>query len=196
MKNLLAVDTSCSLDDLVDFFSSLNKLEVVDLEEYDQLNDEVIEALVVNNPNLYHLNIKHTTYDIPQLTGRCLNIIADNCPQITHIDIENIRMLTNDDIKIVLKCSKLKYANFEHTRIEDNVLERLANDCPDLEDLNISRCLLIKAAGIEAFLDKASKAKLKRLDIRHCGAFYSTKNFGSIADQLKLKYPHIDILTN
>ena len=188
------MDTSCSLDDLVDFFSSLNKLEVVDLEGYDQLSDEVIEALVVNNPNLYHLNIKHTTYDIPLLTGRSLSIITYNSPQITHIDIGNLRVFTNDDILIISKCSKLKYANFECTLIKDSFLARLANDCPDLEDLNLSRCVLIKSAGIEAFLDKASKAKLKHLDIRNCGAFDTEDYGGSIADHFNQKYPHIDIV--
>ena len=191
MKNLQL----CTLDNLVDFFSILRKLEVVVLQGYRQLNDEVIESLVINNPNLYHLNIKNTSYLTQHsLTGRSLRIIADNCPHITHIDIGNIRVFRNDDIKIVSKCSKLKYASFEYTRIEDSVLERLANDCPDLEDLNLSECRHITVAGIEAFLDKASKAKLKCLDIRHCRVLYTTRNFGSIADQLKLKYPLVDIV--
>ena len=189
MKNLQL----CTLDNLVDFFSILRKLEVVVLQGYHQLNDEVIESLVINNPNLYHLNIKNTAYLTQHsLTGRSLRIIADNCPHITHIDIGNIRVFRNDDIKIVSKCSKLKYASFEYTRIEDSVLERLANDCPDLEDLNLSQCLQITVAGIKSFLDKASKAKLKSLDIRRF--LYSTENFRSIVDQLKLKYPHIDIV--
>ena len=75
-----------------------------------------------------------------------------------------------------------------------SALARLANDCPDLEDLNLSRCVLIKSAGIEAFLDKASKAKLKHLDIRNCGAFDTEDYGGSIADRFKQKYPHIDIV--
>ena len=189
MKNLQL----CTLDNLVDFFSILRKLEVVVLQGYHQLNDEVIESLVINNPNLYHLNIKNTAYLTQHsLTGRSLRIIADNCPHITHIDIGNIRVFRNDDIKIVSKCSKLKYASFEYTRIEDSFLERLANDCPDLEDLNLSQCLQITVAGIKSFLDKASKAKLKSLDIRRF--LYSTENFRSIVDQLKLKHPHIDIV--
>ena len=195
MLYLLRVDGSCTLNDMVDFFSSLNKLEIVDLDGYGQLNDEVIESLVVKNPNLHYLNIRNTsTKDVRTVTGKSFNIIADNCPQLIHIDIGFLFELSNDDIlTFVSKCPKLKFANFEATRIEDSALERLAQDCPDLEDLRISECLQITIAGIEAFLDKASKAKLKRLDIRDCGAlWYSDRQ--SIVDGLEKEYPHIDIV--
>merc|ERR1712012_764101 len=174
MLNLLSVDGSCTLNDLVDFFSSLNKLEIVDLDGYGQLNDEVIESIAVNNPNLQYLNMGHTLMnDHPAVTGKSLNIISDNYSQLIHIDIGRLHELSNDDIlTFISKCSKLKYANFEGTRIENSALARLAQNCPDLEDLRISKCLRITVAGIETFLDKASKAKLKQLDIGVSGAFW------------------------
>ena len=194
MTNLIRVYGSCTLKNLVDFFSSLKKLEIVDLDGYGQLNDEVIESLVVNNLNLNYLNIRHTSMnDHPEVTGKSLNIIAVNCPQLIHIDIGDLYELSNDDIlTFVSKCSKLKYANFEGTRIEDSALARMAQDCPDLEDLRISECLRITVAGIDAFLDKASKAKLKRLDIRDCGALWNGDRL-SFLDRLEKEYPHIDI---
>ena len=131
--------------------------------------------------------------DHPAVTGKSLNIVAVNCPQIIHIDIGDLYELSNDDIlTFVSKCSKLKYANFEGTRIEDSALARMAQDCPDLEDLRISECLRITVAGIDAFLDKASKAKMKRLYFRDCGALWNGDRL-SFLDRLEKEYPHIDI---
>ena len=176
--------------DLVDFFSRIKKLEEVEIN-FHNLNDEVIESLVVNNPNIRHLVLSYN-FDT-KLTGRSLGIIADNCPQLNHIDIGFSNTQNDDIMQLISGCSKLKYANFEDTRIEDSALARLAQDCPDLEDLRISECLQITVAGIEAFLDKASKAKLKRLDISDCGALWNDNRL-SIVDRLEKEYPHIDIV--
>ena len=184
-----------NLNDLVDLFSKLKKLEEVNLDGYSHLNDEVIESLVVNNPNLHHLSLRNTADGfILHLTRKSLVSIADNCPQITHIDFGFLFKFTNDDIAMFIsKCSKLKYVNFENTQIEDSALAMLASNCPDLEDLKISECVQITLQGIEAFLDKASKAKLKRLDIRDCGALWFDR-LGSM-DRLEQNYPLIDIVT-
>ena len=187
---------SNNLKSLEDVFSILKKLEVVEMRDYDQLSDEAIENLVVNNQNLHHLDINSTSawYGIPKLTSKTLSIIADNCPQITHIDIGHLTVFTNDDlIKFTSKCSKLIYANFEDTRIEDSALERLASDCPNLEHLKLSNCLLITEQGTEAFLNKAAKAQLKSLDIRDCHFLRDDKN-GSISDRFEAAHPHIDVV--
>ena len=183
-----------NLNDLVDLFSKLKKLEEVNLDGYSHLNDEVIESLVVNNPNLHHLDINSTSWIIPKFTSKILSTIEDNCPQITHIDIGHLTVFTNDDlIKFASKCSKLKYANFEDTRIEDSALERLASDCPNLEHLKLSNCILITEQGTEAFLNKAEKAQLKSLDIRDCHFLRDDKN-GSIPDRFEAAHPHIDVV--
>lgn len=184
---------SNNLKSLEGVFSILKKLEVVEMREYDQLSDDAIENLVVSNPNLHHLDINSTSYIIPN-SSKILSYIADNCPQITHIDIGHLTVFTNDDlIKFASKCSKLKYANFEDTRIEDSFLERLASDCPNLEHLKLSSCLLITEQGTEAFLNKAAKAQLKSLDIRDCHFLRDDKN-GSIPDRFEAAHPHIDVV--
>ena len=156
--------------DLVALFSSLKKLEEVKIRKCLINNEDlVIESLVVNNPNIHHLDIYRDSL-VTRLTSRSLDSIAENCPLLTHINIGNRNVMTNDGlIKLVSKCSKLKYANFEKTQIEDNTLEMLARDCPDLEHLDISYCYAITLQGVEAFLDKVAGAKLKSLNIRECG---------------------------
>lgn len=50
------------------------ELEEVDIPLY-HLNDKVVESLVVNNPNMHHLNI----YRSSSLTFQSTNLLAKNC---------------------------------------------------------------------------------------------------------------------
>ena len=70
------------LEEMVNLFTHLKKLEEVDIQSI-LLSDEVVESLVVNNPNLRQLIISYSYH----LTSRSIHIIAENCPQLTHIDI-------------------------------------------------------------------------------------------------------------
>ena len=178
--------------DLVDFFSRIKKLEEVEIR-FHNLNDEVIESLVVNNPNLRHLVITYNLCTNLTYTGRSLGIIADNCPKLDHIDIGYSNIQNDDIMQLVSGCSKLKYANFEETRIEDSVLARLARDCPDLESLKLSSCAKITEQGIEAFLDKVSEGKFKRLDFEDCD-FLLNGNYGRLLERLKEEHPDIEII--
>ena len=180
-----------ALNDLVDFFSILNQLEEVEFNMF-YLKDDVIKSLVENNPKLHHLTILGSHFSQLQLTGKSLNLIAENCPQLTHIGIVNHHVFQNADIiNLVSKCSKLKHVNFGNTVIKNDALARLARDCPDLEHLNISRCVDITEQGVEAFLETASQAKLKHLDIRDCCGFLFPSKF---VKRLKKEYPHIEIV--
>ena len=163
------------------------------------MKDKVIESLVENNPKLHHLeiNMLGLLYSnilifqcLTKLTSKGLNYLADRCPQLTHIDIGNsLNVFKDSDIfRLSSKCSKLKYINLENTRIGDAVLRSLAHDCPGLEHLVVSRCLDLTEIGINEFLDTASRAKLKHLDIRDC-------NFSELfVTILKLNYPLIKIV--
>ena len=157
--------------DIVEVFSTLKQLEDVEMvSSLYHLKDEVIESLVKNNPRIRLLKINIPSYQDSKLSRRSLNIIAENCPQLTHIDIGGHCVFQDADIiDLISKCSKLKHANFETTQIEDSSLARLAFDCPDLEHLCLSDCFWITGQGIEVFLETATQAKLKHLDIRYCG---------------------------
>ena len=180
--------------DVVDVFSILKQLEEIDIRScWSHLGDEVIESLVRNNPNLQVVKINTYGYFFqvqdPKISSQSLNFIAENCPQLTHIEIGSHRVFKNADIiDLISKCSKLKHANFEKTQIEDSSLARLALGCPDLEYLKLSGCHEITGNGIEAFLKKASQAKLKHLDIRGCGFP------PSFMERLKQKHPKIDFV--
>ena len=185
--------------DLVALFSSLKNLEEVKIQNCVISNEDVvIESLVVNNPNLHHLDINQGSL-VTRITSRSLDSIADNCPLLTHIDIGNQDVFTNDDlIKFVSKCSKLKYANFEDTLIEDSTLVRMARDCPDLEHLDISNCRAITLQGVEAFLNKAAEKKLERLEFRDCGFLTNENEYSESVEEslhiLEQIYPNIEIL--
>ena len=156
--------------DIVEVFSTLKQLEDVEMvSSLYHLKDEVIESLVKNNPRIRLLKINIPSYQDSKLSRKSLNFIAENCPQLTHIDIGGHYVFEDADIiDLISKCPKLKHANFETTQIEDSALARLAFGCPDLEQLYLSDCVYITGQGVEVFLETASQAKLKHLDIRYC----------------------------
>lgn len=130
---------------LENLFSQLKKLEEVEIiMERKFPSDEVVESLVNNNPNLHHLDIssrRPSFWSNQILSSRSLILIADSCPQLTYIGIGNLTMFSSNDIlKLVTKCPKLKHANFKRTNIDDAALAMMSENCPDLEYLNIIGC--------------------------------------------------------
>ena len=89
-------------------------------------------------------------------TCRCLQNVARG-PSLwknyTHIDVGELHELENDDfIQLISKCPNLKHANFEDTLIEDSALERLASDCPDIDELNLFNCQAITLYSIQFYI--------------------------------------------
>jgi len=82
---------------LVDLFSKLKKLEQVEIVEMNFPSDEVVKSLLNNNPNLHHLDITTPcsllrSYPvIAVFSSRSLELIADKCPQLTHIGIGHLK---------------------------------------------------------------------------------------------------------
>jgi len=180
---------------LVDLFSKLKKLEQVEIKLEDNFpSDEVVKSLLNNNPNLHHLDIStsgcaNTYRDIDVLSSRSIILIADNCPQLTHIGIGNLESLSDTSItKLVNKCPKLKHANFEETDFSNSALAMMSRNCPDLEYLNITGCELVTEEALVRFADPATAANLKHLCISKC--FYSSQ----LPDRLKQNLPHATIV--
>ena len=138
-------DNEILMAKLVDLFSKLMKLEQVEIQmENNFPSDEVVRSLLNNNPNLHHLDITpwshfhlgsyydNTYRDIDVLSSRSLILIADKCPQLTHIGIGHLESFSDTTItKLVTKCPKLKHANFEETNFSNSALDMMSRNCPD-----------------------------------------------------------------
>ena len=181
------------LEELVNLFTHLNKLEEVAIQSF-FLRDQVVESLVVNNPNLQHLNINTYTTNHPNnhhsLTSRSISLIADYCHQLTHIDIGHQKCFSRTDIqKLITGCPKLKHANFERTLIDDCALEMLSHKCPELEHLSLAGCRHVSEEGVEGFITVAATAKLMYFDIRD---LYATNP--GFAKRVELENPNIKVV--
>ena len=157
---------------LVDLFSTLKKLEEVEIKmNRNYPSDLVVKSLVDNNPNLHHLDISSKFHPLlpnttNELSSSSLILLADKCPQLTYIGIGNLTLFSSTSIiKLVSSCPKLKYANFEGTIVDDTTLAIMSNKCPDLEYIKISNCRMITQEGLETFVYPAYAANLKCLDI-------------------------------
>ena len=95
-------------------------------------------------------------------------------------------------MSVVIKAKRtLKYVKFEETRMRDSALARLACELPDLETLNLTYCSRITEQGIASFLNKATKGKLKRLEIRSC--YFLTDADPDYIQKVEEDYPQLDI---
>ena len=199
-------DVSFPMAALVDLFSTLNKLEVVEIKMDGNFpTDLVLESLVNNNPKLHHLDISSTGHPMPMHYipmdehdySRSLNLLADKCPQQTYINIGYSGAFFNNIsiTQLVTNCPKLKHANFEETMLDDTALDVMSTNCPDLEYLKISGCSEVTQDGLERFVYPACAANLKCLDI--CNDFSTISILKNSGFMMKLKQdlPNLKIVT-
>ena len=171
-RNFVGSSTNILSMALVNLFSTLKKLEEVEIKRNKNYpSDLVVKSLVDNNPNLHHLDISSTSHPLlpnttNELSSSSLILLADKCPQLTYIGIGNLTMFSSTSIiKLVSSCPKLKHANFERTKVDDTALAIMSEKCPDLEYIKISNCRMITQEGLETFVYQAYAANLKCLDI-------------------------------
>ena len=183
----------------VDLFSTLKKLEEVEIQMNGNYpSDLVVKSLVNNNPNLHHLDISILGWDylhnpIDELSDRSIFLLAEKCPQLTYIGIGNLNMFSRTSITtLVANCPRLKHANFEETTVDDTVLDIMSKKCPDLEYLKISRGRITQD-GLERFVYPAHSANLKCLDISIGWEF--PMNFSpQFMERLKNDLPNLKIV--
>ena len=100
---------------LLDLFSKLKKLEQVEMVEMNFPSDAVVMSLVNNNPNLHHLDLDITTkklvVDFSSRIFKSLELIADKCPQLTHIGIGH---------RFLINIGKTKETKAKPSQCEDN----------------------------------------------------------------------------
>ena len=188
---------------LVDLFSTLKKLEVVEIKmDGNCPSDLVVESLVNNNPNLHHLDISSTgslihasDNPIDDITSRSLNILADKCPQLTYIGIGHLMFSSSSITQLVTNCPKLKHANFEKTFVDDTALDVMSTNCPDLEYLKISGCWSVTQDGLERFVYPAYAANLKCLDASNDFSTFFLKKNSDFMMKLNHDLPNLKIVT-
>ena len=77
---------------------------------------------MINNPNLRHLDSSGSC----PLTSQISNIIAENCPQLTHIGIDSCFGFSSNDIQhLITACTKLTHEDFGYTKIPQLVVPQL-----------------------------------------------------------------------
>jgi len=192
----IACESNSFIPALVDLFSKLKKLEQVEMFKIRcLLSDEVVKSLVDNNPNLHHLDL--TTYgfldyhNIVGFSSRSLDLIADQCPQLTYIGVGHLWNVSDISItKLVENCPKLKHADFRDTRFNDTALAMMSKNCPDLEYLNIVDCINVTEEALERFANPAATTNLKKL----CIGKYTVHYGPQFADRLKQNLPHVEIV--
>ena len=191
---------------LVDLLSKLKKLEKVEIRlAHNDLSDEVVGSLLNNNPNLHHLDITPLHLLTPCFmhlapgslppnifkthSSESLNLIADKCPQLTHIGVGHLRSLSDTSItKLVTNCPNLKHANFVDTYFNDTALALMSKNCPDLEYLNIIGCWNVTEEALERFANPATAVNLKILCVS--SMFYSDH----LMVRIKQNLPNVKIV--
>ena len=200
--NSESLPVSSSMAVLVDLFSTLKKLEEVEIKmESNYPSDLVVKSLVNNNPNLHHLDISTSAYPFrrnpnDELSSRSLILLADKCPQLTHIGIGNLTMFSSTSItKLVTNCPNLIHANFEGTMVDNTALAVMSKKCTELEHLNISNCERITQEGLEGFVYPAyaAKLKLKFLDIKRDYYRFPMITSRNFLNRLKHDLPNLKI---
>ena len=159
-------------------------------------------SLINNSPNLHHLDITPLhpglsfghdpiPFSLPhfvfaKLSSESLNLIANKCPQLTHIGIGHLRSLSDTSIiKLVTNCPKLKHANFADTCFNDTALDMMSENCPNLEYLNIARCWRVTEEALERFANSSMVANLKLLCV---------SSWDDSLERLKQNLPNVKII--
>ena len=125
---------------------------------------------------------------IDNLSSRSLILIADKCPQLTHIGIGHLIHFSGTSItQLVTNCPKLIYANFEDTSFNDTALAKMSENCPNLEYLNIAGCANVTEEALERLADSAMTANLKKLLVSQ---YYYSPQF---LKRLEQNLPNVEI---
>ncbi|XP_067648958.1 F-box/LRR-repeat protein 4-like [Haliotis asinina] len=99
------------------------------------------------------------------VTGDYLSLIAENCPQLTDLDLSCCRKIDGPGMMELTRITKLQKLNLYRTFVELTPLLNIIYSCPDLQHLNIGSCSRISSHDdVAAALGKFSK-KLRSLDL-------------------------------
>ena len=145
----------CSKDKELDFYYTLGEVSKQRLSDNDVIS--IIEDQALVNAN------EMTTirlYGCISITDKTLIHISKKCPNLQKLGVAQCNV-TDDGIKAIInKCPKLIFLSFSQCRnVTDAVLEDLATNCPDLEELHAQWCNIRKLPS--------SISELKKIRVLH-----------------------------
>lgn len=173
---------------LVRCFRSWPLLESLQSPRNPAFTDAVVAAICESCPLMKSLSLYGTA-----VTDASIYMIAETYPGLKKIYLS--ATTTPDAVKVLVeKCNKLKTLGvFYNAMIDDNVLVSVAENCKDLEFLDVKNCPLVSAVGL-GFVASHCK-KLTKINVGDVAvsANTQTKNEPLLAS-LRVTYPNISII--
>ncbi|CAH3021908.1 unnamed protein product [Porites evermanni] len=191
----------------------LKKLQRINLYRV-KVQDDVVEQLIHSAKNLRHLNLGGcdvvmecdllmqslsvhcrglVSLDLWRnkgLTGKGVRCLADGCSLLEELDIgwcTNVTSAPECVVYLTSKCKKLRKLFLTALRsVNDDIINALANNCPDIEQVDVLGTGLIHAESIMRLLRQCKHLKL--LDVSFCSQLTV-----EIVEGLQEMYPAVSI---
>jgi len=185
----LAGCTGITDDGLEQLAAGCRGLQAVSLANISTIGDTGVDALL-RGCSLAFLSVKNCT----ELTDYSLEAVAKGCPNLNNLDVEITTVEANPAFseaafcKVFASCPALQGFNCGGRVITDAVLEKLAQNCPNLLHLAVHQCHSITAEGVQAIL--AGCPSIEALDLDGClgvdsDDLMNLDELGAVEEQLK-----------
>ncbi|XP_047004012.1 dynein regulatory complex subunit 6-like isoform X2 [Schistocerca americana] len=126
LKNLKAlsikIPRGVRTDVMSDIFEekALSQLQELELNNYAEINDTLVNTICSNCPNLLRLALRYST----RISDDAMRNLH-KCKNLEDLDLYYCTELTDVAVDFVLKCSKLKYLNLGFCKLTEKSLTRL-----------------------------------------------------------------------
>eukprot|EP00252_Welwitschia_mirabilis_P011536 TRINITY_DN257_c0_g1_i2.p1 TRINITY_DN257_c0_g1~~TRINITY_DN257_c0_g1_i2.p1 ORF type:complete len:325 (-),score=42.46 TRINITY_DN257_c0_g1_i2:532-1506(-) len=145
-------------------FCRLQSLNLRQIQHH-QLNDEAVEAVAKYCHDLHSLDLSNSN----QLTDASLETLAHGCNQLEKLYISGCSGITDSAlINLATKCKKLIYLNLCGCvrAATDRALQALAQNCHDLQSLNLGWCEKVTDVGVTSLAKGCPQ--LRAVDLCGC----------------------------
>ncbi|XP_062991086.1 F-box and leucine-rich repeat protein 13 [Elgaria multicarinata webbii] len=134
-----------------------------------------------------------TIHEMPTLTDRCIQALAEKCKQIVSVEFNESPHVSDTGFKALAQCKLIKMKIEGSNRVTDlsfrlmtkfwpNMKSIGVPDCQKITDvglkliaplddivvLNLSDCMRISDGGIKSFVDGSSGSRIRELNLANC----------------------------
>lgn len=161
IKTLRLIRCESTTPDGIVFLAALRGLQVLDLNGTSGVVNESVIPIVVNNPDLASINLRHAN----AINSLAVMKIASSCPGLTALDVSYCTFVKDDAIALLAnRCSNLRDLQLCGCEcITDMSMLRLANMCSHLTSINIKDCMYVTRITLDAFAFHGVKLYKKKL---------------------------------